>query len=45
MPVILSKEQLWFPEMSKVDESGLIAIGGGLNIERLKLAYQEKYKA
>ena len=41
MPVILSKKQLWFPEVDEADESGLIAIGGDLSVERLKLAYSK----
>lgn len=41
MPVILSKKQLWFPEVDEADESGLIAIGGDLSIERLRLAYSK----
>jgi leucyl/phenylalanyl-tRNA---protein transferase len=41
MPVILSKKQLWFPNVDEADESGLIAIGGDLSIERLKLAYSK----
>ena len=41
MPVLLSKKQLWFPEVDDADDSGLIAIGGDLSIERLKLAYSK----
>jgi len=41
MPVILSKKQLWFPKVDEADESGLIAIGGDLSVERLKLAYSK----
>jgi leucyl/phenylalanyl-tRNA---protein transferase len=39
MPVILSKKELWFPDVEDADDSGLLAIGGDLSVERLKLAY------
>ena len=32
--------ELFFPPDSKADENGLLAIGGDLSLERLKLAYQ-----
>lgn len=32
-------EQLYFPPVEKADEHGILAIGGDLSIERLKLAY------
>ncbi len=41
MPVILLKNELWFPGVDEADESGLIAIGGDLSVERLKLAYSK----
>lgn len=39
MPYELSRHKLAFPDPEEADESGLLAIGGDLNIERLKLAY------
>lgn len=33
-------DELLFPPVSKADENGLLAIGGDLSLERLKLAYQ-----
>jgi leucyl/phenylalanyl-tRNA--protein transferase len=39
MPVILSTKELWFPDTEEADESGLLAVGGDLSVERLKLAY------
>lgn len=41
MPVILSKKQLWFPEVDEADESGLLAVGGDLSVQRLRLAYSK----
>jgi len=41
MPAILSSNELWFPEVEEADESGLLAIGGDLSVERLKLAYSK----
>lgn len=32
-------EELWFPPVENALEDGLLAIGGDLNVERLKLAY------
>lgn len=34
-------EELTFPDYSETDKSGIIAYGGDLNPERLKLAYQK----
>jgi leucyl/phenylalanyl-tRNA--protein transferase len=34
------KENLFFPPVSEADEEGILAIGGDLNPERLKLAYK-----
>jgi len=39
MPVEISRRTLEFPDLDEADESGLLAIGGDLSIERLKLAY------
>ncbi len=39
MPVELSRRELYFPNPDEADESGLLAIGGDLSVERLKLAY------
>lgn len=36
---ILTK-QLWFPDPKSASEDGLLAIGGDLSLERLKLAYK-----
>lgn len=33
-------EKLWFPEVSEADSDGLLAVGGDLSVERLKLAYR-----
>jgi leucyl/phenylalanyl-tRNA---protein transferase len=41
MPAVLSNKELWFPDVEEADESGLIAIGGDLSVERLKLAYSK----
>jgi leucyl/phenylalanyl-tRNA--protein transferase len=41
MPVELSRRKLEFPDLDEADESGLLAIGGDLSIERLKLAYSK----
>jgi leucyl/phenylalanyl-tRNA---protein transferase len=41
MPVELSRRNLEFPEPDEADESGLLAVGGDLSIERLKLAYSK----
>ncbi|GAA4803570.1 leucyl/phenylalanyl-tRNA--protein transferase [Olivibacter ginsenosidimutans] len=35
----LDKHDLWFPDPSLADDDGLLAIGGDLRTERLKLAY------
>lgn len=34
------KEDLFFPPVSEADEEGILAVGGDLNPERLKLAYK-----
>jgi leucyl/phenylalanyl-tRNA---protein transferase len=39
MAIQISKKELSFPDPEEADESGLLAIGGDLSIERLKLAY------
>jgi len=39
MPVEISRRSLEFPDLDEADESGLLAIGGDLSIQRLKLAY------
>lgn len=39
MPVEISRRKLEFPDLEEADESGLLAVGGDLSIERLKLAY------
>jgi leucyl/phenylalanyl-tRNA--protein transferase len=41
MPVELSRRHIEFPDPDEADESGLLAIGGDLSIERLKLAYSK----
>ena len=41
MPVEISRRRLEFPDLDEADESGLLAIGGDLSIERLKLAYSK----
>jgi leucyl/phenylalanyl-tRNA--protein transferase len=41
MPVEISRRSLEFPDPDEADESGLLAIGGDLSIERLKLAYSK----
>ncbi len=39
MPVEISRRSTEFPDLDEADESGLLAIGGDLSVERLKLAY------
>jgi len=39
MAIQISKKVLTFPDPEEADESGLLAVGGDLSIERLKLAY------
>lgn len=41
MPVEISHRTLEFPDLDEADESGLLAVGGDLSIERLKLAYSK----
>ncbi len=41
MPVEISRKNNEFPDPDEADESGLLAIGGDLSIERLKLAYSK----
>lgn len=41
MPVEISRRSIEFPDPDEADESGLLAIGGDLSIERLKLAYSK----
>ncbi len=39
--MILLNEKLWFPPIEEAMEDGLLAIGGDVNPERLKLAYSK----
>jgi leucyl/phenylalanyl-tRNA---protein transferase len=39
MAIPISKKDLIFPDADDADDSGLLAMGGDLSIERLKLAY------
>ena len=41
MSVEISQRNLEFPDLNEADESGLLAMGGDLSIERLKLAYSK----
>lgn len=41
MPVEISRQSFEFPDLDEADESGLLAVGGDLSIERLKLAYSK----
>jgi len=41
MPVEISHRKLEFPDLDEADESGLLAVGGNLSIEMLKLAYSK----
>ncbi len=41
MPFEISRRSLEFPDLDEADESGLLAIGGDLSIDRLKLAYSK----
>lgn len=41
MPVEISYPSFQFPDLDQADESGLLAMGGDLSIERLKLAYSK----
>ncbi len=41
MPVEISRYTLEFPDLDEADDSGLLAIGGDLSTERLKLAYSK----
>jgi leucyl/phenylalanyl-tRNA---protein transferase len=41
MPVEISRRSIEFPDPDEADESGLLAVGGDLSIERLKLAYSK----
>lgn len=36
----LDEGELWFPDYDEVSEEGVIALGGDLSVERLKLAYE-----
>jgi leucyl/phenylalanyl-tRNA--protein transferase len=38
LPVLLGDE-LWFPNPADYDEEGLVAVGGDMSVERLRLAY------
>jgi len=41
MPVEISRKRIEFPDPDEADESGLLAVGGDLSIDRLKLAYSK----
>jgi len=41
MPVEISHPSFQFPDLDQADESGLLAMGGDLSIERLKFAYSK----
>ena len=41
MPVEISRRDFEFPALDEADESGLLAVGGDLSIERLLLAYSK----
>jgi len=41
MPVEITRRTIDFPSLDEADESGLLAIGGDLSIERLLLAYSK----
>jgi leucyl/phenylalanyl-tRNA--protein transferase len=41
MPVEISHRKPEFPDLDEADESGLLAVGGNLSIEMLKLAYSK----
>lgn len=41
MPVEISRRSIEFPELDEADESGLLAVGGDLSVNRLKLAYSK----
>ncbi len=41
MPVNLSRRDFTFPDPDDADESGLLAVGGDLKLERLKAAYSK----
>jgi len=41
MPVEITRRSLEFPDLDEADESGLLAFGGDLSIDRLKLAYSK----
>jgi leucyl/phenylalanyl-tRNA---protein transferase len=41
MPVQISRRSIEFPDTDEADESGLLAIGGDLSVERLKKAYSK----
>ena len=39
MPAMLN-QRLWFPDATQADDDGLVAVGGDLSPERLRLAYR-----
>ena len=41
MPAEISRQSLEFPDVDEADRSGLLAFGGDLSIDRLKLAYSK----
>ena len=41
MPAEISRYTLEFPDLDEADDSGLLAIGGDLSTDRLKLAYSK----
>jgi len=40
LPFAILDERLWFPDPSRANDEGLVAIGGDLSVKRLLLAYQ-----
>jgi leucyl/phenylalanyl-tRNA--protein transferase len=40
MPFALLDDRLWFPDPSRADNEGLVAVGGDLSVPRLLLAYR-----
>ena len=43
MIFLLDDDRLWFPDPYLGEESGLVAVGGDLSVERLQLAYSRGY--
>ena len=40
MPIFTLEKEIVFPPISLADESGILAVGGDLSVERLKVAYR-----